>query len=64
MVTTSNDEAKQLDITLPRGRETITTVIANGTSTAYKVKLDRIQIGNITLTNNINAIFAKATSWI
>ena len=63
MVTTSNDEAKQLDITLPRGRETITTVIANGISTAYKVKLDRIQIENITLTN-IDTIFAKATSWI
>lgn len=59
MVTISNDEAKRLDITPPtRGGEPITIVTANGTSVAYKVKLDRIQIGNITLTN-IDAIIAK-----
>ncbi|MEE8288784.1 MAG: TIGR02281 family clan AA aspartic protease [Nitrosomonadaceae bacterium] len=58
MVTISNDKAKRLNITLPREEETITVVTANGISAAYKVKLDRIQIGNITLTN-IDAIIAK-----
>jgi len=60
MVTISNDEAKRLDITPPPPRrgEPITIVTANGTSAAYKVKLDRIQIGNITLTN-IDAIITK-----
>jgi len=58
MVTISNDEAKRLNITLSREEETITVVTTNGISAAYKVKLDRIQIGNITLTN-IDAIIAK-----
>lgn len=58
MVTISYAEAKRLKITLPREEEPITIVTANGTSTAYKVKLDRIQIGNIAL-NNIDAIIAK-----
>ncbi len=58
MVTISNDEAKRLNITLSREEETITVVTANGIYAAYKVKLDRIQIGNITLTN-IDAIIVK-----
>lgn len=58
MVTISYNEAKRLKITLPGEEEPITIVTTIGTSTAYKVKLDRIQTGNIAL-NIINAIITK-----
>lgn len=54
MVTLSNEDAIRLNIPNYK-KEPITIATANGISTAYKIKLNLIQVGNITL-SNIDAI--------
>jgi aspartyl protease family protein len=55
MVTLSYEDARRLNIATNYKKEPITITTANGLSTAYKIKLNYIQIGNIAL-SNIDAI--------
>ena len=55
MVTLSYEDAKRLNIDTNYKKESISISTANGISTAYKIKLNHIQIGNIAL-SNIDAI--------
>jgi len=55
MVTLSYEDARRLNIATNYKKEPITITTANGLSTAYKIKLNHIKIGNIAL-SNIDAI--------
>jgi len=60
MVTLSYEDARRLNIATNYKKEPITIATANGLSTAYKIKLNHIQIGNITLSNIDAIIVAKS----
>ena len=53
-VSLSNSEARRLGINYTAGQKTLTTT-ANGVVPTYKVKLDEVRVGNITL-NNIDGM--------
>ena len=60
MVTLSYEDAKRLNIAANYKKEPITIATANGISTAYKIKLNHIQIGSIALSNIDAIIVAKS----
>ena len=60
MVTLSYEDAKRLKIGTNYKKELITIATANGLSTAYKIKLNHIQIGNIALSNIDAIVVAKS----
>lgn len=60
MVTLSYEDAKRLNIVGNYKKEPITITTANGISTAYKIKLNHIQIGSISLSNIDAIIVAKS----
>jgi len=59
MVTLSYEDARRLNIDTNYKKEPITITTANGLSTAYKIKLNHIQIGDITLSNIDAIVVAK-----
>ena len=62
MVTLSHEDARLLNIATNYKREPITIATANGTSTAYKIKLNHIQIGSIALSNIDAIVIAKSNN--
>ena len=60
MVTLSYEDAKRLNIDTSYKKEPITISTANGITTAYKIKLNHIQIGNIALSNIDAIVVAKS----
>jgi aspartyl protease family protein len=60
MVTLSYEDARQLNIAANYKKEPIIIATANGLSTAYKIKLNHIQVGNIALSNIDAIVVAKS----
>ena len=60
MVTLSHEDARRLNIATNYKKEPITISTANGLSTAYKIKLNHIQIGDIALSNIDAIVVAKS----
>lgn len=60
MVTLSYEDARRLNIATNYKKEPITITTANGLSTAYKIKLNHIKIGNIALSNIDALVVARS----